>query len=87
MFEEGKTAYSLFDEHGDKSTITVIKKRAADLLQEMLPDVHEWVQEKYNLVCEKKPHLSRRKKGDVVRMLAYREAERSSRYAEFVSDL
>jgi hypothetical protein len=44
MFEEGKTAYSLFDEHGDKSTITV-EKWAADLLQEMLPDVHEWVQE------------------------------------------
>ena len=86
MFEEGKTAYSLFDEHGDKSTITV-EKWAADLLQEMLPDVHEWVQEKYNLVCEKKPHLSRRKKGDVVRMLAYRKAEKSPRYAEFVSDL
>jgi hypothetical protein len=86
MFEEGKTAYSLIDEHGDKSTITV-EKWAADLLQEMLPDVHKWVQEKYSLICEKKPHLSRRKKGDVVRMLAYREAEKNPRYIEFVRDL
>lgn len=86
MFEEGKTAYSLIDEHGEKSTITV-EKWMADLLQEMLPDVHKWVQEKYDSICEKKPHLSRRKKGDVVRMLAYREAAKSPRYKDFVSDL
>jgi hypothetical protein len=79
LLESKKTLYSITDEHGEKSTIT-IDKWAADLLQGMLPNVHSWVQEKYNRVCEKRPHLSRREKGDVVRMIAYREAEKSPNY-------
>ena len=79
LFNNEKTIYTITDEHDDKSSIT-LDKWAADLLQEMLPDVHAWVQVKYNLVCEKKPHLSRREKGDVVRALARREAESSPNY-------
>ncbi len=85
-FEEGKTIYSFVDENGEKSTIT-IEKWAADLLQESMPDVHKWVQDTYNRVCEKRSHLSRRKKGDVVRMLAFREAEKNPKFKELISDL
>ena len=85
-FEDGKTTYSFVDEDGVKSTIT-IEKWAADLLQESLPDVHKWVQDTYNRVCEKRAHLSRRKKGDVVRMLAFREAEKNPKFKELISDL
>lgn len=85
-FEEGKTTYSFIDEHGEKSTIT-IEKWAADFLQESLPDVHKWVQETYTRVCEKRSHLSRRKKGDIVRMLAFREAEKNPKFKELISDL
>ena len=86
MFEEGRTTYSITDEHGEKSSITV-EKWAADLLQEMLPNVHGWIQEKYALVCEKKPYLTRREKGDVVRLIASREAMKSPTYKAFVADL
>jgi hypothetical protein len=79
LFDEKKTAYTITDEHGEKSTIT-IDKWAADLLQELLPDVHAWIQSKYELVCSKKPHLSRREKGNVVRALARKEAEKSPNY-------
>ncbi len=40
LFEEGKTSYSIIDEQGEKSTIT-IEKWEADLLQEDLPNVHQ----------------------------------------------
>ena len=86
LFDDQKTLYSIADEHGEKSTIT-IDKWAADLLQEMLPDVHVWIQSKYALVCEKKAHLSRREKGDVVRALARREAEKNSKYQQYVDML
>lgn len=79
IFSDLKTIYPITDEHGEKSTIT-IDKWAADLLQETLPNVHAWVQEKYMRVCEKKPELSRREKGDVVRWLARNEAEKSPNY-------
>jgi len=46
-----KTTYTINDEHGERSSIT-IDKWAADLLQEMMQDkVHTWVQAKYDLVC------------------------------------
>jgi len=85
-FEEGKTTYSFIDENGEKITIT-IEKWAADLLQERLADVHKWIQDTYNRVCEKRSHLSRRKKGDVVRMLAFREAEKNPKFQELISNL
>ena len=86
LFDEKKTIYSITDEHGEKSSMT-LDKWAAELLKEMLPNVHEWIQEKYNLVCTKKPELSRREKGNVVRLLARREAEKSPNYKSIASIL
>jgi hypothetical protein len=76
LFDEKKTTYTITDEHGEKSTIT-LAKWAADLLQVSLANVHAWIQEKYELVCSKSPHLSRTEKGNVVRALARKEAEKS----------
>lgn len=83
LFDDKKTSYTITDEHQEKSTIT-LDKWAADLLQETLSDVHAWVQEKYDIVCEKKPLLSRREKGDVVRALARQEAEKNPNYPRFI---
>ncbi|MCE2745651.1 MAG: hypothetical protein LW710_07060 [Burkholderiales bacterium] len=79
LFDERKTTYTITDENAEKSSIT-IDKWAADTLQDLLPNVHHWVQEKYDLVCQKQPELTRREKGNVVRALARREAEKSPRY-------
>lgn len=86
LFDGKRTTYTIFDEHGDKSSLT-IDKWAADLLQEMKDDVHLWLQEKYNLVVNKKPKLSRREKGNVVRELARREAEKSDNYLSLIDFL
>jgi len=66
---DDRTIYTVTDEVGDRTTIT-LDKVIADILQGCLPDVHAWVQTTYNRVAEKEPHLSRREKGDVVRILA-----------------
>ncbi len=71
--DSDRTVYSILDEHGDKSSIT-LDKFVADTLQKYLPNVHEWVQKTYSRVAEKKPELGRREKGDLVRALALREA-------------
>lgn len=86
LFDEKKTTYTITDEHGGRSSIT-IDKWAADLLQEMLPDVHSWIQQKYSMVCEKKPELGRREKGDVIRELARREATKSPNYKSLIDFL
>ncbi len=86
LFEEGKTSYSIIDEQGEKSTIT-IEKWEADLLQEDLPNVHQWIQQTYNHVCQKSSLLSRREKGNVVREHAHRQAAKHAKYKEFMSDL
>ena len=79
LFDDNKTIYTIKNEHGEHTTIT-LDKWAADLLQELLPDVHAWVQKKYDLICERKPELTRREKGDVLRALARRDAEKSPKY-------
>ena len=66
---DDRTIYTITDEDGNRTTIT-LDKFIADILQECLPDVHAWVQATYERVAEKKSHLSRREKGDVVRILA-----------------
>lgn len=86
LFDDKKTTYTITDEHSEKSSITV-DKWAADLLQEMLPDVHLWIQQKYSIVCEKRPNLTRREKGNVVRELARREAEKSPNYKSLIDFL
>lgn len=70
---DDRTIYTLEDEGGDKTTIT-LDKWVADILQEHLEDVHGWVQETYNKVALKRPRLGRRQKGDVVRALSVRQA-------------
>lgn len=79
LLGDKKTTYSIMDEHNEKSSIT-IDKWVADLLQEVLQDVHSWIQQKYSLVCEKKPHLTRREKGDYIRHLASKEVEKHPNY-------
>ncbi|HVA13543.1 MAG TPA: hypothetical protein VNF99_09855 [Stellaceae bacterium] len=85
VFDE-RTVYSITDEFGGKSTIS-LDKIIADVLQKYLPDVHVWVQTAYNRVAEKKPELGRIQKGDVVRLLAQREAEKYPEFLETWADL
>jgi len=81
-----RTVYPMFDEHGDKSSIT-LDKTVADVLQARLPDVHAWVQDAYNRVVAKYPDIGRVKKGDLVRVLAQKEAEKYPEYAKIIDDL
>lgn len=83
---DDKTIYTIQDEHGEPSSIT-LEKLVADVLQESLPDVHDWVQRTYDRVARKKPELGRRQKGDLVRLLTMREAEKSPRFKEMIDDL
>lgn len=81
-----RTLYKIHNEIGKKTSIT-LEKWIADILQESLPDVHAWVQNAYVIVTRKKPELSRRQKGDLVRRMSVREAEKSPRYNELIADL
>lgn len=85
MFDD-RTIYTIKDEHGNDTTIT-LDKLVADVLQQVLPDVHAWVQETYNRVAEKKANLGRRQQGDLVRALSVREAEKSPLYGRVIDDL
>lgn len=78
-FSDEKTTYSISNEDDEQSSITV-DKWIADLLQDQLSDVHEWIQEKYDLACEKYPHLSRRERGNAVRERARREAQKNPHF-------
>lgn len=71
--DDSRTLYTIIDEVGQNSTIT-LDKFVADILQENLSDVHAWVQSTYNTVAKRKPHLGRWQKGDLVRALSIREA-------------
>jgi hypothetical protein len=71
--DDERTIYSIIDECKQPTTIT-LEKFVADVLQAKLPDVHAWVQAAYDRVADKKPHLGRRQKGDLVRALSWREA-------------
>lgn len=84
-FEE-RTIYTIDNENGQQTTIT-LNKLTADVLQKILPDVHAWVQNTYNKVTSKKPELSRREKGDLVRVLANNEAQKSPEYKEMIDSL
>lgn len=79
IWDDRKTDYSITNEHGEKSTIR-LSKWAADILQQEKKDVHLWVQDIYGRVCEKHPDLSRRQKGNFVRVIAETEAQKSSHF-------
>ncbi len=66
-----KTTYTINDETGEKTTLT-IPKYDADILQEVVPDVHQHLQKIYNWVAESQPHLSRLAKGNEVRNIVWR---------------
>ena len=85
IFDE-RTIYTITDEHGERSSIS-LDKMIADVLQGAIPDVHAWVQATYERVVAKKPHLSRREKGDVVRILAVREAQKYPAYRQMMDEL
>jgi hypothetical protein len=82
---EDRTSYSIKDEVGKKTTIT-IEKLVADVLQELLPDVHGWIQNTYDRVVARRPELGRRQKGDLVRLLSVREVEKSPRYKKSIEE-
>lgn len=79
FFSGERTTYTITDERGEESSITV-EKWVADLLQANLPDVHAWIQQMYDSACAKLPHLTRREKGNAVRARARQEAERCPGY-------
>jgi hypothetical protein len=83
---DDKTIYTIEDENREKSSIT-LEKLVADALQESLPDVHAWVQNTYDHVTKKRPSLGRRQKGDLVRLLSIREAEKAPRYKQMLDEL
>lgn len=56
IFDE-RTIYTITDEHGDGTTIT-LDKLTADVLQDCLADVHSRVQAAYDRVTQKLPHLT-----------------------------
>lgn len=81
-----RTFYKIRNEKGEMTTIT-LDKLVADVLQGALPDVHAWVQNAFDKVAEKSPEISRYQKGNLVRRLSVREAEKYPRYDELIADL
>ncbi|MEN8166297.1 MAG: hypothetical protein ABFR65_02330 [Pseudomonadota bacterium] len=77
--ERQTTTFSIKDEHGERSSIS-IEKWAADLLTINIEDIHAWVQDTYNRAVEynekKGLNYGRRQVGDLVRQHAYREANK-----------
>ena len=83
---DDRTLYTIINEQGDRTTIT-LDKLTADVLQELFPDVHAWVQNTYHRVIAKKPNLSRREHGDLIRALANKEAQASPIYRRLIDEI
>jgi hypothetical protein len=79
-----KVDYWIIDERRGKTPLRM-EKWAADILHQELKDVQSWFQNIYSRVAEKRPSLSRRAKGNLVRHVAETEARKSSLYIS-VSD-
>ena len=78
MFNE-RTIYSAMEKDNTRTSITT-NKFDADILQVTLENVHAFVQTTYDMVTDTYPQLSRRKRGDLVRILMSREAEKKPIY-------
>lgn len=76
---DDKTIYTLLNEDGDKTTIR-LDKLTADVLQLSLSDVHTWIQGVFEDVGTEYPDIGRRKKGDIVRAIAAKKAQKSHHY-------
>ena len=74
-YPEGKTNYQIIDEHKGKTTIT-LEKWVADILQEVLPNVHDAVQHLYNKAHEKFPEHGRKARGNIIRRSLRVEADK-----------
>ena len=72
-YPEGKTHYQILNEEGDKTTISR-DNWVADILQVELPDVHDRIQKAYDRVLQEKPNLSRRQRGNMIRIMAMNKA-------------
>ncbi|MES9902797.1 MAG: hypothetical protein ABW168_08950 [Sedimenticola sp.] len=64
-----KTIYTIMNEYGEKTTIS-INKDIADFLHEKFTDVHKFIQETYNRVVKNHPKWKRLTQGDEVRRIA-----------------
>jgi hypothetical protein len=84
-FDE-RTIYTIVNVGGANSTIT-LDKLTADVLQMILPDVHQRVQQTFDLVCERRPHIGRREQGDWVRALANEVARKSPEYTKLIDEI
>ena len=82
---DDRTIYTIKDETGGKTTIT-LAKLDADVLQVLHPDVHALLQGLFDKVTKKHPELGRRQRGDLVRLLSIRESEKSPGYKELLDD-
>ena len=67
------TQYSIIDDHGESTTIS-IDKWVADILQEHLNDVHQYIQDCFDRVTEKSPEVGRVTRGNWVRLMAFLKA-------------
>lgn len=74
-YPEGKTNYQIFNERGEKTTIT-LEKWVADILQIELTDVHERLQLAYNKILKEKPSLSRKQRGNYIREMTINTANK-----------
>ena len=72
-YPELKTNYQIINEDCDKTTIT-LEKWVADVLQIVLPDVHQSIQRGYYISLKEKPELTRRQRGDLIRRMAENKA-------------
>lgn len=84
FYENGKTHYQILNEEGNKTTIA-IEKWAADILQHNIPNVHEWIKEKYDYISLKRPDLTRKVKGNGVRQFAIIEASKSNIHKKIIN--
>lgn len=76
MFEK-KTSYFIQIEN-DKKTSIRLSKVVADALQSEVQDVHLWLQLQYKRVAQISPMYSRRRKGDMVRLMAQELVQNSA---------
>lgn len=75
QYPDGKTNYQILNEQGEKTTVT-LDKWVADILQIELDDVHERIQKAYDKILSDKPELSRRERGNIIRLRAIHSADK-----------
>jgi len=72
-YPEGKTDYQIKNESSELTTIR-LEKWVADVLQLEMDDVHQRIQAAYEKLCKEHPELSRREKGNAIRVASVKTA-------------